>query len=67
MIVELVVEKQETAGIGPLSDVQMMMVCNEGRERSRADFARLLQLSGFQLSRVVPTPTLMSIVEGVAA
>ena len=67
LIVELVVEKQETAGIGPLSDVQMMMVCNEGRERSRADFARLLQLSGFQLSRVVPTPTLMSIVEGVAA
>jgi hypothetical protein len=67
LVVELVVEPETTSGIGPLSDVQMMMVCNEGRERSRADFERLFRAAGFELRRVVPTATLMSIVEGVAA
>ncbi|HWE27778.1 MAG TPA: methyltransferase [Polyangia bacterium] len=66
LVVELVVERDATDGIGPLSDVQMMMVCNEGRERGRADFARLFGRAGFELRRVVPTATLMSIVEGIA-
>ena len=63
---DLDVERDTRDVIGPISDVQMMMVCNEGRERSRADFERLFERAGFQLRRVVPTATLMSIVEGVA-
>ena len=49
-----------------IADVQMMMVCNEGRERGRADFERLFRRGGFELRRVVPTATLLSIIEGVA-
>ena len=67
LVVELVVERHAARGIGPMSDVQMMMVCNEGRERSRADFARLFERAGFAFKRVLPTQTLMSIVEGVAS
>jgi hypothetical protein len=67
LVVELVLERDQTTGIGPMSDVQMMTVCGEGRERSRADFARLFERAGFRLQRVLPTATLMSIVEGVAA
>jgi hypothetical protein len=66
LVVELLVERDTTSGIGPLSDVQMMMVCNEGRERGRADFERLFRGAGFELRRILPTATLMSIVEGVA-
>jgi hypothetical protein len=66
LVVELLVEPETTDGIGPLSDLQMMMVCNEGRERGRDDFDRLFRRAGFELRRVVPTATLMSIVEGVA-
>jgi hypothetical protein len=66
LIIELVVEREASDGVGPLSDVHMMMVCNEGRERSRADFARLFDEAGFRLRRVLPTSTLMSIVEGIA-
>jgi hypothetical protein len=66
LVVELLVERDTTSGIGPFSDVQMMMVCNEGRERGRTDFARLFRDAGFELRRVLPTATLMSIVEGVA-
>jgi hypothetical protein len=66
LVIELMLEHEHPAGVGPLSDVHMMMVCNEGRERSRADFAKLFEAAGFQLRRVVPTATLMSIVEGIA-
>ena len=44
----------------------MMMVCGEGRERSRADFERLFEAADFRLERVVQTPTLMNVVEGIA-
>jgi len=66
LVVELVVERDTTHGFGPMSDMQMMMVCNEGRQRSQADFARLFRGAGFELRRIVPTATPMSIVEGVA-
>ncbi len=66
LVVELLVEPDATSGIGPISDVQMMTVCSEGRERGREDFERLFRQAGFSLTRVLPTATLMSIVEGVA-
>jgi hypothetical protein len=66
LIVELLLERDASDPIGPISDVQMMMVCNEGRERGRADFERLFRRAGFELRRILPTATLMSIVEGVA-
>jgi hypothetical protein len=47
-------------------DVHMMLVCGEGRERSRADFDRLLQATGFRMQRMLTTSTGMGIVEGVA-
>ena len=47
-------------------DMHMMLVCGEGRERSRSDFARLLQATGFRVQRMLTAPTGMGIVEGVA-
>ena len=66
LVVEAVVEADSTRGIGPLSDLQMMAVCSGGRERGRAEYARLFERAGLRLSRVVPTPGPMSVVEGVA-
>jgi hypothetical protein len=66
LVVEAVVEQDSTREIGPLSDLQMMVVCSGGRERGRAEYARLFAQSGFRLRRVVPTPGPMSVVEGVA-
>jgi O-methyltransferase domain/Dimerisation domain len=66
LAVEAVVEPDSTRGIGPLSDLQMMVVCSGGRERSRAEYARLFDQAGLRLRRVVPTPGPMSIVEGIA-
>ncbi|MEV7598873.1 methyltransferase [Kitasatospora sp. NPDC089797] len=45
----------------------MMLASLDGRERSAEDFAELLGKAGLRLSRVVPTPTVLSVVEAVPA
>ena len=65
LVCEAIVEP-DSEDFGALSDIQMMMVCGEGRERSRADFERLFEAADFRLERVVQTPTLMNVVEGIA-
>jgi hypothetical protein len=42
-----------------------MLVLNYGRERTEAEFRDLYEAAGFQLTRVVPTTTPLSIIEGV--
>jgi len=66
LLVEQIIE-ETSDDPGTFSDLQMMMVCCEGRERSRGDFARLLAASGFQSGRVLDAPTLVAIIEGIAA
>ncbi|MEU8438382.1 methyltransferase [Streptomyces sp. NPDC029216] len=46
-------------------DIVMLMVV-EGRERTAAEFEELLARAGFRLHRILPTPSLPSIVEAVA-
>ncbi|MER7842320.1 methyltransferase [Kitasatospora sp. NPDC096077] len=45
----------------------LMMVSLTGRERTEEDFAELLAKSGLRLSRIIPTPTVLSVVEAVPA
>ncbi|MFI5530268.1 methyltransferase [Kitasatospora sp. NPDC051853] len=45
----------------------MMMASLVGRERTAADFATLLTGAGLRLSRIIPTSTVLSVVEAVAA
>ncbi|MFJ5677471.1 methyltransferase [Streptomyces sp. NPDC093097] len=45
----------------------MLMGVLPGRERTEADFAALFEAAGLRLSRVLPTPTVLSMVEAVPA
>jgi hypothetical protein len=65
VVVETLTGRNQTDGFGALSDVQMMVVCEQGRERSREDFARLFVDSGFASGRVFESPT-ASVIEAVA-
>jgi hypothetical protein len=65
ILAEMLVERNDTSSVGPQADLQMMIVCSDGRERSREDFARLLGAAGFKLGRVFPYPT-TSVIEGIA-
>lgn len=50
---------------GKLLDVQMLAI--GGRERTRRDFAAVFKDAGLRLTRVIPTRSPISIVEGVRA
>ena len=66
LIVEMLVERNDTMGVGPMIDLQMMMVCSDGRERGRSDFERLLRDAGFAPGRVFAHPP-MAVIEGLPA
>jgi len=66
LVVETVVEADSVRDLGPLSDLQMMVVCAGGRERSRAELDRLFGECGFRLERVMETASPMSVIAGVA-
>jgi hypothetical protein len=65
IIAETITEHTDANNFGALSDVHMMTVCSDGRERSREEYARLLEKSGFSLGRVYESP-LISVIEGIA-
>ena len=43
----------------------LMMLLVEGRERTEGEFRELYKQAGLQLTQVIPTPSVLSIVEGV--
>jgi hypothetical protein len=67
LIVELVLpEEGPNALFVALLDLHMLVV-HGGRERTEAEFAKLLLDSGYQLQHVIGTPTPASIIEAEAA
>ena len=65
LLVEIIVEPNDSSNFGSLRDVHVMAVCTGGRERSVADYKRLLETSGFKFTRVFKSP-IISVVEGLA-
>jgi hypothetical protein len=51
--------------LGKLLDLEMLVMSPKGRERSAAEFGTLLRQAGFRLRRIVPTETLVSVIESV--
>ena len=49
-----------------LSDLNMM-VMNGGRERTEVEYRVLFEASGFRLTKVTPTQSAMSVIEGARA
>ena len=65
IILETLTEHDDVQGPGPMADVHMMMVCDDGRERSRAEYGDLLAATGFTLGRS-SEHALVSVIEGIA-
>ena len=64
LIVEMVVPERNMPGISKFLDLQMLVFLT-GRERTEAEYGALLDRAGFQLTRVVPTPSPYSVIEGL--
>jgi C-methyltransferase len=67
LIVDPVVPPDNAPHYGKLLDLEMLVLTPRGRERTKAEFARLLRSAGFRLSRVIATHGPLSIVEAVKA
>ncbi len=64
LIAEKVVERFSRDPIGVAADLQMMVACSDGRERSSGELENLMTKSGFRLRRMFSYPTL-SVLEGL--
>ena len=67
LIVDPVVPSGNAPHYGKLLDLEMLVLTPRGRERTKAEFAKLLHSAGFRLSRVIATESPMSIIEAVKA
>jgi SAM-dependent methyltransferase len=65
LIVDPVVPPSNMPHYGKLLDLEMLVLTPRGRERTKAEFAKLLRDAGFRLSRVIGTQGPLSIVEAV--
>ena len=66
LIVETVLPEGDAPHQGKLQDL-VMLVFPGGQERTEAEYAALLGKAGFRLRRVVPTTSVVSVVEAVPA
>ena len=66
LIVETVLPPGDTPHQGKIQDM-IMLVLPGGQERTEAEYATLLGKAGFRLNRVVPTASVVSVVEAVPA
>jgi len=66
LIAESVVEPGNNPSFAKLLDLTMMVLPG-GKERTADEYRELLESAGFQLSRIVPTDSDLSIVEGIKA
>lgn len=64
LIVETVLPTGDTPHQGKVQDMVMLVVPG-GQERTEAEYASLLGKAGFRLRRVVPTDSVVSVVEAV--
>ena len=67
LIVDAVVPPGNTPHYGKLLDLEMLVLTPRGRERTKAEFAKLLSGAGFRLSGVIATEGPLSIVAAVKA
>ena len=65
LIIEAFIDRSRPDPMVAGADMQMMMVCGEGRERTEADFRRLRGQAGFTPGRVFAHPV-VSLIEGIA-
>ena len=66
LLVEAVVPPGNDPHPAKWIDIEML-VNPGGKERTEAQWASVLAAGGFRLQRVIPTPSLFSVIEGVPA
>ena len=66
LVVEQIVSDRPEAAFAKVVDLEMLVMTPGGRERTAAEFDRLLDASGLKMTRIVPTQSPVAIVEAVS-
>ncbi len=64
LIVDAVIKSGNTRDVNKFIDLQMLLLNKGGRERTEQEFRTLFQDAGLELSRIIPTASMFSIIEG---
>jgi hypothetical protein len=64
LVVELVIPEGNAPSFGKLMDLEMLVLLHS-YERTEAEYRELFRRSGFKLTRIVPTKSAYSVIEGV--
>ncbi len=67
LLVELVLSPANTPHLSKLADLEMLVMTEGGKERTEQEYTKLYAAAGLRLTRVIPTGSQWSIVEGVPA
>jgi hypothetical protein len=62
ILIETVLQPGNDPDLGKLIDLEMLMLPG-GKERTADEFAALFNRAGFELTRVVPTQSPLSVIE----
>lgn len=65
VLLEMVLPERASSFIGHMLDLEMLLMLR-GKERTRAQYSELLEGAGFQLTRVIPTVSPISVIEARA-
>ena len=66
LVVEMVIPAGNAPSLGKLLDLEMLVLFLHACERTEAEYRTLFERSGFRLTRVVPTLSPYSVIEGVS-
>jgi len=66
LLIELVINGDNTPDLGKFVDLEML-VSPGGKERTAEEYAELFARAGFTLTRIIPTESPYSVIEGVAS
>ena len=67
LVVELTVPSGNEPSLGKVIDLEMLLMTRGGRERTEDEYRALFEAAGFRLTRVIPTASPLSVIEGVPA
>jgi hypothetical protein len=65
LVSEHMIPPGNVPSVGKLLDINMLVMCLGGKERTEAEYHQLLAAAEFKLTRVIPTNSVVSIVEGI--
>lgn len=65
LVVEMVIPSGNEPFFGKLLDLQVLVNYQGGCERTEAEYQALFETAGFSLTRIVPTASPLSVIEGI--